>query len=164
MRIIVGLVQDAWIALVADLGILPELHGQNSLIELDESFYPKRVIHRDFQSIYSDQQIRDSFGLPCFEKHIAGLEEGTTVSSQYSLVYDGMIGRFLFDRLVEAFCNHYDYSVENVQYAIKKRFLAFSDNYSGKFPDTIYSFDRHASEQEGNDIGLKDTGECPPYR
>lgn len=56
--VIVGFVQDTWMYLVHERGILPELHGQNALLEIDTNGIPKRLIHRDFQSIYSDGCIR----------------------------------------------------------------------------------------------------------
>lgn len=55
---IIGPVQDAWVLLVSKRGLLPELHGQNSLIEIDENFFPRRLVHRDFQGTYSDSEIR----------------------------------------------------------------------------------------------------------
>ena len=47
---------------VRERGILPELHGQNTLLEIDAEGVPQRLIHRDFQSIYSDSGIRESKG------------------------------------------------------------------------------------------------------
>src|SRR3989344_3997440 len=45
-------------------GVLLECHGQNVLVEFDSKFNVKRMIHRDFQSIYIDSEIRKKKGLP----------------------------------------------------------------------------------------------------
>ena len=58
MNIIIGLIQDTWVYFVSNRGILPEMHGQNILLEIDVRGIPKRIIHRDFQSLYSDKDIR----------------------------------------------------------------------------------------------------------
>lgn len=104
---IIGYIQDSWVLLLTNLGFLPELHGQNALIEIDENFFPKRMVHRDFQGTYSDSAIRTALGLPNLDKHQVGLEPGTTRDSQYSLVYDNMIGKYLFSRLANVFCSYY---------------------------------------------------------
>ncbi|OGM90696.1 hypothetical protein A2755_04090 [Candidatus Wolfebacteria bacterium RIFCSPHIGHO2_01_FULL_48_22] len=98
---IVGPIIETWVFLVSTRGILPELHGQNALAEIDRNLRVRRVAHRDFQGTYSDARIRSNLGLPLFTKHVAGSELGTTAGSQYSLVFDGMIGRYLLSRLTK---------------------------------------------------------------
>lgn len=162
---IVGYIQDAWVLLVTKRGLLPELHGQNSLIEIDENFFPKRIIHRDFQGTYSDSAIRETLGLQLFKKHIVGEEAGTTKRSQYSHVYDGMIGRYLLARLTKTFCIHYQkYDYKTVVAEIARRFQLIPGNNIEMFPSTTYKFEKTAIEQEGNDVNLIDSGELPEFR
>ena len=162
---IVGYIQDAWVLLVTNLGLLPELHGQNSLIEINENFFPRRVIHRDFQGTYSDSEIRESLNLSVFKKHIVGEEYGTSKASQYSHVYDGMIGRYLFSRLTKTFCAYYEkFDYKTVSREISRRFHLIPNNTTDMFPKTTYKFGNSATEQEGNDVVLIDTKELPDFR
>lgn len=165
LEYIVGYIQDAWVLLVVKRGLLPELHGQNSLIEIDENLFPRRVVHRDFQGTYSDSEIRTSHGLHLFKKHIAGEEHGTTKQSQYSHVYDGMIGRYLLSRLTKAFCTHFEkYDYRTVSKEIAHRFHLIPGNITDMFPSTTYKFGNTISEQQENDVILVDTGELPDFR
>jgi siderophore synthetase component len=106
------------VLLVSERGLLPELHGQNSLAEIDSMLKLRRIVHRDFQGIYSDSRIRVAKGLPVFTKHVAGTEEGTTIQSQYSNVFDGMIGRYLLERLTKTFCRYFGVRYNKVTQAI----------------------------------------------
>ncbi|MFA6514808.1 MAG: IucA/IucC family protein [Candidatus Paceibacterota bacterium] len=165
LEYIVGYIQDAWVLLVTKRGLLPELHGQNSLIEIDENFFPKRIIHRDFQGTYSDSEIRKSLNLSVFKKHVAGEEDGTSKASQYSHVYDGMIGRYLFSRLTKTFCAHYEkFDYKTVSSEIARRFNLIPNNITDMFPLTTYKFGNSAKEQENNNVFLVDTKELPNFR
>jgi len=131
---IVGPIVEAWVLLVSKRGLLPELHGQNALAEIDENFCIRRVVHRDFQSIYSDETIRKSLNLPLFEKHIAGEEAGTTIQSQYSNVFDSMIGRYLIERMVKTFCDYFKINQHKTISAIKDYHRSISGWEKAKFP------------------------------
>ena len=134
---IVGPILEAWTLLVSRKGLLPELHGQNSLLELDTRLRPRRVVHRDFQGTYSDSRIRAGLGLDLFSKHIFGTEPGSTVQSQYSHVFDGMIGRYLLSRLTKAFCPSFDEDYTKVAEAIKAYHRRIAE-WSADFPPTTY--------------------------
>lgn len=162
---IIGPVQDAWVLLLNNRGLLPELHGQNALAEIGEDLNVKRLIQRDFQGIYSDSKIRVEQNLGILKKHVVGSEEGTTEKSQYSHVFDGMIGRYLFSRLATTFCKYFPtYSYETICKEIKFRFLSIQGNRLDVFPDTTYRFGKSADEQSGNDVELKDTKLPPEFR
>ncbi|MEN9881276.1 MAG: hypothetical protein RLZZ308_459 [Candidatus Parcubacteria bacterium] len=162
---IIGPVQDAWVLLLNSRGLLPELHGQNALVEISDDLDVKRLVQRDFQGIYSDSKIRLENNLKEFDKHIVGSESGTTEKSQYSHVFDGMIGRYLFERLAKAFCKYFpSYSYETVCKEIKLRFLSIPGNRLDVFPETAYRFGSTADEQTGNDVVLKDTNLPPEFR
>lgn len=162
---IIGPIQDAWVLLLNNRGLLAELHGQNALAEIGEDLNIKRLIQRDFQGIYSDSTIRSEQDLKVFKKHIVGSESGTTKKSQYSHVFDGMIGRYLFSRLATTFCKYFTtYSYENVCKEIKLRFLSIQGNKLDVFPETTYRFSSPAEKQKGNEVELKDTKLPPEFR
>lgn len=161
---IVGPILEAWTLLVSKKGLLPELHGQNSLLELDMSLYSKRVVHRDFQGTYSDSRIRAWLGLKLFSKHIVGTEPGTTVQSQYSHVFDGMIGRYLLSRLTKTFCASFNEDYAKVANAIKAYHRRIPEWRVADFPPTTYRFGNTAKEQVGNEVILADTGTPPEFR
>jgi len=162
---IIGPIQDAWVLLLNSRGLLPELHGQNALVEIGEDLNIKRLIQRDFQGIYSDSTIRSGHSLKEFKKHIVGSESGTTKKSQYSHVFDGMIGRYLFSRLATTFCKYFTaYSYEAVCEEIKLRFLSIQGNKLDVFPETTDRFNAPVEEQRGNEVELKDTKLPPKFR
>lgn len=161
---IVGPILEAWSLLVSKRGLLPELHGQNSLLELDMSLHTKRVVHRDFQGTYSDSNIRTGLGLKLFSKHIVGTEVGTTVQSQYSHVFDGMIGRYLLSRLTKAFCESFHDDYAKVVGAIKEYHHNIPEWKISDFPPTTFRFGNTAKEQAGNEVTLIDTRVPPEFR
>lgn len=161
---IVGPILESWALLVSKRGLLPELHGQNSLLEFDMCLRPRRVVHRDFQGTYSDPRIRTGLGLNLFSKHIVGVEPGTTVQSQYSHVFDGMIGRYLLSRLTKAFCASFNEDYDKVADAIKEYHHSIPEWRVPDFPPTTYRFGNTAKKQVGNDVVLVDTGNPPEFR
>lgn len=161
---IIGPLLEAWVFLVSNRGLLPELHGQNALAEIDSNFRIRRVIHRDFQGTYSDGRIRINAGLALFVKHVAGSEVGTTVTSQYSHVFDGMIGRYLLSRLTRTFCRFFAVEYLSACSAIRDYHRSLSGWDVAEFPKTTYRFESRASEQVGNEVTLVDTDELPEFR
>ena len=160
---IVGPLQDAWVQLVLYYGLLPELHGQNALLELDANGCPCRVIHRDLQSIYSDQVIRDEHGQSPFAKHVIGTESGIDREQQYSLVFDHFICHYLVDRLVDTFCGSFKgYPKAAVCASIRDRFRSIPGNPLDVFPKTRFRFGDQPMLD--NNVTLVDTGEIPLYR
>jgi len=161
---IVAPLLEASVLLVSSRGLLPELHGQNALAEIDEQLRIRRVVHRDFQGTYSDSAIRIGLGLPIFIKHIAGSEPGTTLESQYSHVFDGMIGRYLISRLARVFCQHFAVGYNVVAEAIRSHHRRIPGYKSARFPATTYRFATSARDQTGNEVAFVDTGEKPEFR
>jgi hypothetical protein len=163
VNVIVGFVQGVWVYLVHERGILPELHGQNALLEIDANGIPRRLIHRDFQSIYSDSCIRELKRLPQFEKHVIGVEDGITRPQQYSLVFDHEISRYLLERMVKVFVEFYpEYSFEDVAWNIADRFRKIPGNILDVFPQNTFRFSKQP--MVGNSVTLVDTGERPVFR
>ena len=161
---IVGPVLEAWVLLVFQRGLLPELHGQNSLIEIDTHLRPRRVVYRDFQGTYSDPDTRSARGLTIFKKHTAGAEPGTTKQSQYSHVFDGMIGRYLIARLSRVFSTHFQVEYSTIAHAIAAYHHTIPGWDSADFPSTTHRFGGTAQTQIGNDVTLVNTGIPPEFR
>lgn len=161
---IIGPLLESWVTLVSQRGLLPELHGQNALAEIDDQFRLRRVVHRDFQGTYSDSRIRINKGLTLFAKHVAGSEPGTTIESQYSHVFDGMIGSYLVARLSKVFCLHFGIAHHAVALAIRNYHQCIPGFSNATFPRTVYRFGTPAHKQVGNDVQLVDSGEKPMFR
>ncbi len=143
---IIGQIFEAWVLMVSKRGLLPELHGQNALIEINENFETCRLVHRDFQSLYSDSVIRNRIGLPLFEKHIVGEEKGTTIESQYSIVFDNMIGKYLLARLAKSFSEGFGIKYNEVTDAMCNYHKNLSGYEVAQFPTTVYKFGNSSLE------------------
>lgn len=141
----------SWVKVVRNTGLLPELHSQNALLEIDEDLMPQRVVYRDFQSTYIDAEIREANGMDVpFTKHIAGTEEGTDKARQYSYVYDDSVGHFNLEKLTDSFTSSYPrYSTGTVESELRRIFrkeFPFSD----VFPEAAY----RATVIKDNDVSL----------
>lgn len=100
---------NIWAYFVLEQGMCLEMHPQNTLLEIDDTGLPKRIIYRDFQDIFIDPKIRKMKKLHSnFEKNIIGqperkyrienkIIEDPKICRQisYSLTYDYRIGRTL---------------------------------------------------------------------
>lgn len=163
VNVLVGLVQDTWAYFVANRALLPELHGQNTCLEINENGAPTRLIHRDFQSMYSDRDRRSALSLRQFRKHHAGEEDNITKEQQYSLVFDHFISNYLLARMVRSFVALYPrYTFDDVAKQIQTRFLGIQGNVLDVFPDTTYRFGKKA--MVGNEVSVVTTGEPPIFR
>lgn len=140
-----------WAKVVSKVGLLPELHSQNALIEIDKDLRPQRVVYRDFQSTYVDAEIREANGLDLpFTKHIAGTEEGTDKARQYSYVYDDSVGHFNMEKLTDSFTDSYpQYTRETVEAELRRIFRR-EFPFSEIFPEAAY----RADVISDNDVNL----------
>ncbi|MDO8575672.1 MAG: hypothetical protein Q7R78_03165, partial [bacterium] len=97
------------------------------------------------------------------EKHVIGMEQSISRQQQYSLVFDHIISRYLFERIVRVFVEFYPrYSFSDVAGQIVKRFRSIQDNYQSIFPTTVYRFSKQSITD--NEVVLTDTGEKPLFR
>ncbi len=163
VHVVVGLLQDAWALFVRERGVLLELHGQNTLAEIDSDGRLCRVVVRDFQSLYSDQATRLSKGLVPFEKHIAGTEDGISIESQYSLVFDHFISTYLIERITKTFVRLFPVvTFKGVAKLIRDRFRSIPGNRLDVFPPTIHRF--APGPLSDNRVDLEDPGLAPLFR
>ena len=149
---ILGKIVRNWTKFATEYGLLIELHGQNTLLEVDESLQPQRIVHRDFQSIYVDRKIREQRGLPIpFRKHIVGEEVGTDRPKQFSIAYDHLVGDFLLDRLARTFLEYFPgYSYQQIANNVKGIFNRGFPNANEIFPNQTYTY----GPQVGNVVNL----------
>lgn len=161
--VLVGMVQDTWVYFVANRALLPELHGQNTCLEIDKNGVPTRLVHRDFQSMYSDRKHRDSLALTQFKKHCVGEENNITKEQQYSLVFDHFISNYLLARMVRTFVSLYpQHSFNYVSGQIRERFRGIQGNRLSVFPETTHRFGN--KKMIGNDVTIESTGKKPIFR
>lgn len=128
---VVGPLQDCWADVLKNRGLLLELHAQNCLFELgDEGL--GRVVVRDFQSIFSDREIRsanmlDQMSIDTFEPDQR--------AKQYSLCYDHFVGRMFIRHLVNDFVSQYpDFDEAMVGKVIAHRFRQSHSGLASEMP------------------------------
>lgn len=109
-----------WCSAVTERGILLEFHGQNTLLEMDEKFYPNRIVYRDLD-VYVDREIRKEKGLHLNfpESYLIDPERRQAL---YSLNYDSFIGHHLFDYLASFLKKIYGIDVHLLQNHCKEYF------------------------------------------
>lgn len=139
---IAGKVVRTWATIVGRFGILPELHGQNTLLEIDDGLRPQRIVYRDFQSVYTDASVRKANGLTMplmpLQKRVIAADDPVTRGYWYSHVYDYNMGRLLLERLCTVFAHHYPvYPLEKVQDAIRETFRRHVADVA-LFPVSVY--------------------------
>lgn len=159
---VLGKIVRNWTFFASKYGLLLELHGQNTLLELNAKMEPQRIIHRDFQSIYVDQQIRAQNGLSTpFNKHLVGEETGTDRKTQFSIAYDHQVGDYLFDRLINTFRIYYpQYGYEQIASRVRQIFHIGFPDWQEAFPDETYTY----GPQLGNEVSLTVKHSEPIFR
>ncbi|MBU1850064.1 MAG: hypothetical protein KKH40_05040, partial [Nanoarchaeota archaeon] len=154
---------STWAFFAQNRGILLESHGQNTLLELNYDLEPTRVVHRDFQSLMVDFDIRRIKGLHTnFEKHILGREDNISTKQNYSFVYDWFLGHYLFDKMIECMVKHFNSDEKKIKGSIKEVFNEqFKDQFEF-FPEKVYGFTEEFGED--NKTYLKIRQDEPDYR
>ncbi len=106
-------------------GLLFESHGQNTLLELDETFVPRRIVQRDFQSVPIDPTIRARRGLPTpFQKHVIGRGDYPRLI-EHSLQWDRFIGHCMFRSFAQFFRQEYGIPEEDFYALVRKTFRRY---------------------------------------
>ena len=124
MRHILDPFMKCWAFAFLEGGILFESHAQNTLLELDEQFIPRRIVQRDFQSIPIDPVIRKGKGLSIpFRKHIIGGEDYPRLI-EHSLIFDHFIGDYLFGAFAEFFLREHRIPNKEFFSVVQKSFRA----------------------------------------
>ena len=117
---------ECWCA--AARGFLLESHAQNTLLEVDSDFRPRRIVHRDFD-VWIDSEARRRLGLDSSRLNLgAGPDPGRPIEQRYSVVYDRFIGHGFFDYLLDLLKRNYGIAEERVLSCVREVFhRAFPD-------------------------------------
>ena len=161
-EVILGKIIRNWTTLARDYGILPELHGQNTLLELNDNLEPERIVYRDFQGTYVDAKIREEKGLKLpFTKHLAGEESGTDRAKQFSHIYDHNVGHLLLERLTNTFIRDYpQYKYEQVTSEVATMFNSLFPEAKDIFPKETYKVGKVVN----NEVVMEKTHDSPMFR
>jgi len=161
-EVILGKIIRNWTTLARDYGILPELHGQNTLLELNDNLEPERIVYRDFQGTYVDAKIREEKGLKLpFTKHLAGEESGTDRAKQFSHIYDHNVGHLLLERLTNTFIRDYpQYKYEQVTSEVATMFNSLFPEAKDIFPKETYKVGKVVN----NEVVMEKTHDNPMFR
>lgn len=156
-------VVECWCKAVRERGTLLESHAQNILLEIDQDFRPRRIVHRDFD-IWIDEEARKAAGLDMSEfETCIGTESRFPRKAHYSLIYDHFIGRDLFSYLVKVLSEYYEIKPLRIKQQIARAFHANFPDSSEFFPeDTTYYFSNELLP--GNEFELVDTKQTPEWR
>jgi hypothetical protein len=148
-----------WIGCFLQFGFILEPHGQNVLLELDEDYSVKRIVHRDL-SVGIDMRRRRKLGLPDEKLNNYNRMED---SAFHSITYDRFMGGHFFDRLVAACQSQYpDISREAFTQPCREEFARLLPEQAEYFPETVWYFSEE--RDQFNKPFYQDTGAVPEWR
>lgn len=143
----------SWAWGAKERGILLESHGQNTLLELDANYTPTRIVHRDFQSLEVDPEVRKQHRLDMpFNKHRIGIDDPPR-KIEYSLVYDVFVGDYLFSHIVKPMTTHFGLKEETLRAGIRRLFQEYIPEWKRYFPaDSWYKLGQNILSNNQSDI------------
>ena len=144
---------------VRQTGIFFEMHGENTLLELDNQFFPTRIIYCDLD-VFIDSSTRIKLGLHTQfpEPQLVHRE----YEKIYSLQYDGFIGHHLFDYIASLLEKYFFVDPRKIQNICKQEFKqAFPDAHK-YFKNRVFYYSNQLLP--GNQYELIDTGNMPRWR
>jgi siderophore synthetase component len=156
-------VVECWAKVVLERGILMECHAQNVLLEIDDEFRPRRVVHRDFD-VWIDSDARRQAGLEVpFMGSLIGSDTEYPKEQHYSLAYDRFIGNELFDYLLKLLKRFYVADEGRVRRRVREAFHRNFPASNSFFPaHTMFYFSNELLP--GNDFRLVDMKRAPEWR
>lgn len=155
-------VVECWAKVARERGILLESHAQNTLLEVDHNFRPRRVVHRDFD-VWIDYEARRRNGLPVpFLGAHDNSHTGPPIEQHYSLIYDRFIGHEFFDYLLGILKRFYTADEEAVRNRVRQAFHRAFPEADRCFPATMFYFSNEP--QAGNHFALVDMKQKPEWR
>lgn len=154
---------ECWCKVVRERGFLLESHAQNTLLEIDREFRPRRVVHRDFD-VWIDGDVRRRNGLETpFIGVGIGANTGRASEQYYSLVYDRFIGHEFFDYLLAMLKRFYAIDGESLRSRVREAFHRSFPDADRFFPArTMFYFAKEASP--GREFALEDMRQPPVWR
>ena len=142
---------DFFIVVYKEKGILLELHGQNTLIEIDERGLPTRIVYRDLDTAI-DLDVRKEKGLG-----VAHFYEGQFISrsdgnkepgSEQSVIFDKSIGRMNLDKLAESVEMHYGIPSQELELATQAHFSEQFPEFRKYFPEDLRCVYNYSSKMK----------------
>ena len=154
---------ECWAKVARERGILLESHAQNTLLEIDRDFRPRRVVHRDFD-VWIDVETRRRAGLDVpFLGAGIGTDTGHALEQHYSLIYDRFLGHEFFDCLLAVLKRFYAVDEDAVRSGVKEAFHRAFPDADRSFPArTMFYFSNEP--QPGNESKLVDMKQAPEWR
>lgn len=150
---------DQWIRCFQKFGYMMEPHGQNVLLEIDETMQIRRIVHRDL-SVGIDMRLRRAKGVLS-----TGLNEYNRMESGEfcSVVYDMFMGNHFFERIVACCRKKFpQIAEEEFRKPCRHLFAASFPESLAYFPPTIHYFSEER-DQYGKPF-YADTGREPVWR
>lgn len=142
---------EFFIVAFKEKGILLELHGQNTLIEVDAEGLPTRIVHRDLDDAI-DLDVREKMGLVndgLYEgQFIKRSDEDKDAGSEHSIVFDKSIGRMNLDKLAQAIETSYGIAKEELEAEAQAFFEKLFPEYREYFPKELHNVYNYSSEMK----------------
>jgi len=148
-----------WVECFLHFGYMLEPHGQNVLLELNESENIERIVHRDL-SVGIDMRRRRQIGLP-----LNNLNNYNRMGSGEftSITYDMFMGNHFFDALVSCCLERYpELTPEDFRRPCRQLFADMFPDHEEFFPATVHYFSE--KRDQFNKPLYKDTGRPPDWR
>ena len=138
----------SYFSVLSRLGIQLELHGQNALLGLNDTFKPIGIVVRDLGDAGKDLSLRRELGVSdiflsntykCIERH------QTEYQKIHSFMFDFKVGEYIFEPIIKEVISNFRVKREAMISNIKE----FVNNELLELPDYIfpqdgswYSFDK----------------------
>jgi hypothetical protein len=152
---------ECWCAVARGHGFLLESHAQNTLLEINSDFRPRRIVHRDFD-VWIDVEARSRLGLK-ESRFDPGPDPGPPIEQRYSVVYDRFIGHGFFDYLLDLLKRDYGVNEEQVLSRVRQTFHKAFPDADRLFPaDTMFYFAKNPPS--GREFVLEDQRGSPVWR
>ena len=127
-----------WGQVVFHAGLLPEMHGQNTVLLLDPQGNVIRFCVRDFGNVVIWRERREQLGLPLPDEFFPH-ERPESLGDELSITYDHLIARNIFDPLVYIVSRH-GFSPKKLQHRIAEAFDEFNPWARDHFAPTEINF------------------------
>lgn len=135
------LIVDCYWCAVLNCAFHPELHAQNCLFEVDESFNIARLVLLDMQSVDKDIPLARTLGLrdawesypeSCFDESIYFYK------IRPSYVYDFKVGEYLLSEIIKVVADRYQIDTAGVEREIQEYVRC---HYTSKLPRDYFPLD-----------------------
>ena len=153
---------ESWSEVVQKRGILLDAHAQNTLLELDNKFIPRRVIHRDSEGREIDAGIRRAKGLPILFPYYVMQPEDQKNKAIYSNVYDYQIGHHSLNFLATTLEQYFQVPIEHVREEARRIFHKSFPDSADYLPPTVFQYSSQPQVDEKEQF--VDTGKTPEWR